>query len=115
MTLVEAESSDGGFAYVGGAVDGTTLLSEGNLPEVVCARLAMPDTKDRGIGEPDDTAAVAMAVRFPLDLVLFFRALSMDHSFRIRCRSSFHAMIQSPPRDEGRRQWKVTDGVGAVF
>lgn len=36
---------------MGDAVDGATLLSEENLPEVVCARLGAPDPKDRGIGE----------------------------------------------------------------
>lgn len=51
VTLAQGETSTQGFVDVGEAVDGATLLSEENLPEVVCARLAAPELRERGIGE----------------------------------------------------------------
>lgn len=51
VTLTQGEGATQGYAYVGDATDGATLLSEENLPEVVCARLGSPDPKERGVGE----------------------------------------------------------------
>lgn len=51
VNLIEGEKLTQGFVYVGEAMDGTALLCEENLPEVVCARLAAPEMKERGIGE----------------------------------------------------------------
>lgn len=51
LTQGEGEAPPQGFVYVGEAVDGATLLAEENLPEVVCARLASPEPKERGIGK----------------------------------------------------------------
>lgn len=39
-----------GGTYIGAAMEGSTLLNEGNLPEAICARLAAPDPNERGIG-----------------------------------------------------------------
>lgn len=51
VTLTQGEGATQGYAYVGDATDGATLLSEENLPEVVCARLGSPDPKERGVGK----------------------------------------------------------------
>ena len=50
VTLAHGETGAEGFVNVGATVEGN-LISEENLPEVIAARLAAPETKERGFGE----------------------------------------------------------------